>query len=74
MLYESAQYEPTFLWGKIECCLYRRKILQAIKKKMLQNRTNREENKAVCIKPLHSLEDKKELPISRKIYYRLNLK
>lgn len=33
MLYESAQYEPTFLWGKIECCLYRRKILQAIKKK-----------------------------------------
>ena len=23
MLYESAQYEPTFLWGKIECCLYR---------------------------------------------------
>ena len=66
MLYESAQYGSTFLWRKIECCLYRRKILQTIKKKMLQNRTNREENKAVCIKPLHSLEEKKELPISRK--------
>ena len=41
---------------------------------MLQNRTNREENKAVCIKPLHSLEDKKELPISRKNLLQIEFK